>query len=102
MNRRFFIRSSGVALASFGLMNVTPSFLQRAALAQAQDRITGGRRNRFVGGYVTWYASSGRVIVNGYWKASVHSVTAAQMPSEPLHARAVRGDQRREDRGDHE
>ena len=26
MNRRFFIKSGGVALASFGLMNVAPSF----------------------------------------------------------------------------
>src|SRR5687768_16877491 len=48
MNRRFFIRSGGVALASFGLMNVTPSFLQRAVLAQVQDRITGGRRKTLI------------------------------------------------------
>lgn len=48
MNRRFFIRSGGVALASFGLMSVTPSFLQRAMLAQTRDRITGGRRKTLV------------------------------------------------------
>ena len=48
MNRRFFIRSGGVALASFGLLNVTPSFLQRAVLAQTQDRITGGRRKTLI------------------------------------------------------
>lgn len=48
MNRRFFIRSGGVALASFGLMSVTPSFLQRAVLAQTRDRITGGRRKTLI------------------------------------------------------
>lgn len=48
MNRRFFITSSGVALASFGLMNATPSFLQRAVLAQGQNSITGGRRKTLI------------------------------------------------------
>jgi uncharacterized protein (DUF1501 family) len=48
MNRRFFIRSSGVALASFGLLNVTPSFLQRAVLAQARERVSGGRRQTLI------------------------------------------------------
>jgi len=44
MNRRFFIKSGGVALASFGVMNAAPSFLQRAVFAQTRERITGGRR----------------------------------------------------------
>ncbi|HEV2883697.1 MAG TPA: DUF1501 domain-containing protein [Pyrinomonadaceae bacterium] len=48
MNRRFFIRSGGVALASFGLMNLTPSFLQRAVLAEGRERITGGRRKTLI------------------------------------------------------
>ena len=48
MNRRFFIRSGGVALASFGLMNVAPSFLQRTVLGQARERITGGRRKTLI------------------------------------------------------
>lgn len=48
MNRRFFIRSGGVALASFGLTNMAPSFLQRAVLAQARERITGGRRKTLI------------------------------------------------------
>src|SRR6266536_4563859 len=43
MNRRFFIKSGGVALASFGLMNVAPSFLQRTVLGQSRERTTGGR-----------------------------------------------------------
>src|SRR2546422_10977963 len=44
MNRRYFIKSGGIALASFGVMASTPSFLSRAALAQVRDRITGGKR----------------------------------------------------------
>jgi uncharacterized protein (DUF1501 family) len=48
MNRRFFIKSGGVALASFGLMSVAPSFLQRAVLAQSRERITGGRRKTLI------------------------------------------------------
>ena len=44
MNRRFFLKSSGVALASIGMMSSVPSFLQRAALGQGVNRITGGRR----------------------------------------------------------
>jgi len=48
MNRRFFIRSGSVALASFGLMNVAPSFLQRVVLGQSRERITGGRRKTLI------------------------------------------------------
>ncbi|MFL6229994.1 MAG: DUF1501 domain-containing protein [Pyrinomonadaceae bacterium] len=42
MNRRFFLKSGGVALASLGAVTVVPSFLQRAALAQTANQITGG------------------------------------------------------------
>jgi uncharacterized protein (DUF1501 family) len=48
MNRRFFIKSGGVALASFGLMNAAPSFLQRVALGQTRERFTGGRRKTLI------------------------------------------------------
>lgn len=48
MNRRFFLKSGGVALASFGLMNVAPSFLQRTVLGQTRERITGGRRKTLI------------------------------------------------------
>jgi uncharacterized protein (DUF1501 family) len=41
MNRRFFLKSGGIALASFGAATVAPSFLQRAALAQTNN-VTGG------------------------------------------------------------
>jgi uncharacterized protein (DUF1501 family) len=42
MNRRFFLKSGGVALASIGAATLTPSFLQRAAFAQTANKITGG------------------------------------------------------------
>jgi uncharacterized protein (DUF1501 family) len=45
MNRRFFLKSGGVALASLGMMSAAPSFLQRAALGQA---VTGGRRKTLI------------------------------------------------------
>jgi uncharacterized protein (DUF1501 family) len=48
MDRRFFIKSGGVALASFGLMNAAPSFLQRTVLAQMRERLTGGRRKTLI------------------------------------------------------
>ncbi|MDX6612292.1 MAG: hypothetical protein QOD75_1478 [Blastocatellia bacterium] len=48
MNRRFFLKSGGVALASIGMMNAAPSFLQRTAMAETIDRITGGRRKTLI------------------------------------------------------
>src|SRR6185503_3972233 len=42
MNRRYFIKSGSVALASFGVMTSTPSFLRRA-LAQTANA-TGKRK----------------------------------------------------------
>ena len=48
MNRRFFLKSSGVALASIGLATTAPSFLQRTVLAQGRERITGGRRKTLI------------------------------------------------------
>jgi len=48
MNRRFFLKSGGLALASFGLMNVAPSFLQRTVLGQTRERIAGGRRKTLI------------------------------------------------------
>ena len=41
MNRRFFLKSGGVALASIGVATTSPSFLARA-LAQTSER-GGGR-----------------------------------------------------------
>lgn len=47
MNRRYFIKSGGIALASFGLMTSTPTFLRRA-LAETFDKVTGGRRKTLI------------------------------------------------------
>src|SRR5260370_2172606 len=47
MNRRYFIRSGSIALASFGVMTSAPSFLSRA-LAEAVDKVTGGRRKTLI------------------------------------------------------
>src|SRR5438093_1226023 len=44
MNRRYFIKSSGIALASFGVMTSAPSFLKRA-LAETS---TEGRRKTLI------------------------------------------------------
>lgn len=48
MNRRFFLKSSGIALASIGMMSTAPSFLRRTALAQTRSRTTGGRRKTLI------------------------------------------------------
>src|SRR4029079_2126355 len=48
MNRRFFIQSGGIALASIGVSLSTPSFLQRAVFAQERNRLTGGKRKTLV------------------------------------------------------
>jgi uncharacterized protein (DUF1501 family) len=48
INRRFFLKSSGVALVSFGIMQAAPSFLQRMALAEGLRRGTGGRRKTLI------------------------------------------------------
>ncbi len=48
MNRRFFLRSGGIALASIGVSLTTPSFLERAVLARTHDRLTGGRRKTLI------------------------------------------------------
>ena len=45
MNRRYFIKSSGIALASFGVMASAPSFLKRAL---ADTITTGGRRKTLI------------------------------------------------------
>jgi len=44
MNRRYFIKSSGIALASFGVTTSAPSFLKRALA----ETIAGGRRKTLI------------------------------------------------------
>src|SRR5690349_5411795 len=45
MNRRFFIKSSGIALASFGVAISAPSFLERAIAGEVSS---GGRRKTLI------------------------------------------------------
>jgi len=44
INRRFFLKSGAVALASIGLAKAAPSFLERAVFAQNQTPATGRRK----------------------------------------------------------
>ncbi|MBV9960342.1 MAG: DUF1501 domain-containing protein [Acidobacteria bacterium] len=46
INRRFFLKSSGIALAGFGLMQSAPSFLERIALADG--KAGSGRRKTLI------------------------------------------------------
>ena len=48
MNRRFFLKSGSIALASVGMSLSAPGFLQRAIMAQTRDRITGGKRKTLI------------------------------------------------------
>lgn len=48
INRRFFLKSSGIALASVGAMYSAPSFLQRMALAESLNNSAGGRRKTLI------------------------------------------------------
>ena len=47
MNRRYFIKSGGIALASFGVMTAAPSFLKRA-LADSLNGVSGARRKALI------------------------------------------------------
>jgi uncharacterized protein (DUF1501 family) len=48
MNRRFFLKSGGVALASVGLVGAAPSFLQRVVAAQGLNLNARGRRKTLI------------------------------------------------------
>ena len=48
MNRRFFLKSGGIALASVGMSLSAPGFLQRAILAHERNAITGGKRKTLI------------------------------------------------------
>ncbi len=48
MNRRFFLRSGGVAIASIGVSLSVPSFLERAVLGASLQPVRGGRRKTLV------------------------------------------------------
>src|SRR4051794_1379116 len=46
MNRRFFLKSSSISLATIGVMQSAPSFLQRTVFGQTP--IAGGRRKTLI------------------------------------------------------
>ena len=48
MNRRFFIKSGSIALASIGVSLAAPSFIERTVLGETLNRITGGRRKTLI------------------------------------------------------
>src|SRR5690349_7061295 len=48
MNRRFFLKSGSIALASIGMSFSAPGFLQRAIMAHERNAITGGRRKTLI------------------------------------------------------
>ncbi len=48
MDRRYFLKSSGIALASFGLMSVAPNFLQQFANAQTLTDKNGKKKTLIV------------------------------------------------------
>ena len=48
MNRRFFIKSGSIALASIGVSLSAPSFIERAVMAQTREGLTGGRRKTLI------------------------------------------------------
>lgn len=48
INRRFFLKSGGIALASFGVMQAAPSFLERVVLGQERNRSAVGRRKTLI------------------------------------------------------
>ena len=48
MNRRFFLKSGSVALASVGLSLSAPGFLQRAVMGAERNAITGGKRKTLI------------------------------------------------------
>lgn len=44
MDRRYFLKSSGIALASFGMMSVAPNFLHQFANAATNDGVFGKKK----------------------------------------------------------
>lgn len=48
MNRRFFLRSGGIALASIGVSLSAPSLLERTVLGLTAEPVAGGRRKTLI------------------------------------------------------
>jgi hypothetical protein len=45
MDRRYFLKTSGIGLASFGLMAAAPEFLHQFASAQTSKSVYGKRKS---------------------------------------------------------
>lgn len=48
MNRRFFMKSGGIALASIGVSLSAPSFLERTIAGETRNYVTGGKRKTLI------------------------------------------------------
>ena len=48
MNRRFFLKSGGIAVASIGVSLSEPTFLQRAVFGEVRNAVTGSRRKTLI------------------------------------------------------
>ncbi|HEV2836526.1 MAG TPA: hypothetical protein VGW58_14480, partial [Pyrinomonadaceae bacterium] len=48
MNRRFFLKSGSIALASVGASLAAPGFLQRAIMANERNAVSGGKRKTLI------------------------------------------------------
>ena len=48
MDRRYFLKASGIGLASFGLMSVAPNFLHQFANASVLTDKTSGKRKTLI------------------------------------------------------
>ncbi len=90
MNRRFFLRSGGIALASIGVSLSAPSFLERALLAQTRDRLTGGRHKTLIAIFQRGAVDGLNMVVPHGERAYYDSRPAIAIPpSQPGNAEAA-------------
>ncbi|MFN2491360.1 MAG: DUF1501 domain-containing protein [Pyrinomonadaceae bacterium] len=81
MKRRYFIQSTGIALASFGAVSVAPTFLQRAVLAQKDQAIT--RRRKTLIAIFQRGAVDGLNMVVPYGERAYHDLRPSIAISQP-------------------
>jgi D-alanyl-D-alanine carboxypeptidase/LGFP repeat len=67
----------GAILARYDAIGSASSYL--GLPTTSEYAVSGGRRNRFVRGRITYYPGKGTT-VTGYWRPSVQGVTAADVP----------------------
>src|SRR5215213_483070 len=90
MNRRFFLKSGGVALASVGAAQAVPSFLRRAALAQGVNA-SGGRRKVLIAIFQRG-AVDGLNVVVPHGESSYYSLRPTLRIAQPKGAGASAGE----------